>query len=175
MLSGPHRYKRKKGGAKKREKKPKPVLTGPAYQPDSLIDIVVRIDRVHLFDSIKCTIILRLASKRSTFGAGFQIDKSPQRTDLAPPSTDPVFKKNSFCFRVPAVTRGCQEKFVMRLFKIDTARRRRSVAGVGVIPLGKAAKHLLKRQKHKFKTKFKYGKKGNLVDIGVVHLTVNLL
>ena len=29
--------------------------------------------QVHLFDSMKCTIILRLASKRNTFGAGFQI------------------------------------------------------------------------------------------------------
>ena len=49
------------------------------------------------------------------------------------------------------------------------------MAAVGVIPLGKAANHLIHGKAHKFKTKFKFGSKGRLEDIGVAHLRVNLL
>ena len=145
------------------------------YKPDDLIDLVVTITKTELFQDMRCCVIVRLATARKTAN-GFPLDKSPQRTDLCGEATkSPEFKKSSFCFRIPAVLKDCRDKFVLRLFKIDDATQTRQVAAVGVVPLAKAAKHLIRGKAHKFKTKFKYGSKGELEDIGVIHVRVNLL
>ena len=153
-----------------RRKAPKKEL----YKRDEMIDLVLTISKTTLTEAMRCCIIVRLASATKTFN-GHQVDKSPQRTDLCQTSTDPEFKKDSFCFRVPAVVKESKDKFVLRLFKIDEATQKRQVAAVGVIPLAKAAKHLMHGKAHKFKCKFKYGAAGKLEDVGVIHVRVDLL